>query len=167
MTEDRSWTIRRATVDDAGAIALFHLACWKDAYRGIVSDDFLDRLDGAERTARWRRRLGDGKRSTGVAELAGTCDLVGVATWGPSHDPPEPGLPTLELASLYVARGQWGSGLASALMEYAIGGGPAQLWVFAANARARAFYAKHGFVPDGREQVDEGTGVVECRYVRR
>jgi GNAT superfamily N-acetyltransferase len=165
---ERGWALRPATVEDAPEIAAFHAACWVDAYRGIVPEDVLGHVGVAERTARWRRRLAEGNRSTVVAETGGpTCRIVGFATWGLSHDPPEPGLPALELASLYVDRAQWGSGLADALIERAVGGAPAQLWVFAANARARAFYARHGFVPDGCEQVDLATGVAECRYVRR
>ncbi|MGH9919159.1 MAG: GNAT family N-acetyltransferase [Nitrososphaerales archaeon] len=159
------WSIRSATPEDAAAIALFHLGCWKDAYRGIVPEDVLARMDVTERTTRWRRRLTEGRRCTALAESPRR--IVGIASWGVSHDPPEAGMPALELASLYVARAQWGSGLADALVEHAISDQPAHLWVYAANARARAFYARHGFLPDGQEQLDVATGVLECRYVRR
>jgi GNAT superfamily N-acetyltransferase len=162
------WSIRAAVAADALAIGRFHHACWVDAYRGIVPDDVLARLDPAERGARWVSRLSEGRRSTAIAGLddAGA-GVVGLVSWGPSHDEAEPDLPSLELASLYVDRARWGSGLAAALLVHAIGDAPAQLWVYAANTRARAFYEKHGFAPDGRAQLDESTGVLECRYVRR
>jgi hypothetical protein len=38
--------------------------------------------------------------------------------------------------------------------------------VFEANPRARGFYARHGFVPDGTRQIEPGTGVPEVRLVR-
>lgn len=162
------WSIRTAVTADALAIGRFHAACWVDAYRGIVPEDVLARIDPAERGERWRRRLTEGRRSTAIAELDDTgARVVGLVSWGPSHDEPEPDLPSLELASLYVDRARWGSDLAAALVVHAIGDAPAQLWVYAANARARAFYEKHGFAPDGRAQLDESTGVLECRYVRR
>ena len=40
----------------------------------------------------------------------------------------------------------------------------AALWVADPNPRAQAFYRKHGFVPDGTMQVDDG--VREIRMVR-
>ena len=42
-------TIRRATVDDADAIATVHIASWRGAYAGIVPDAFLASLDVAAR----------------------------------------------------------------------------------------------------------------------
>ncbi|WP_323740571.1 GNAT family N-acetyltransferase [Mumia zhuanghuii] len=39
------------------------------------------------------------------------------------------------------------------------------LWVTDPNPRAQAFYRKHGFVPDGATQVQDG--VREIRMVRR
>jgi len=164
----RGWSLRRAIAEDAPSIARFHTACWVDAYRGIVPHAVLDAIDVEARTARWRRRLSEGRRTTAVAELPGTTPrLVGLVTWGSSHDLCEAEPPTLELASLYVARDLWGTGLADALVAHAIGDAPAQLWVYAANGRARAYYERRGFLPDGVEQVDEATGVWECRYARR
>jgi len=44
---------------------------------------------------------------------------------------------------------------------------PAQLWVAKANARARAFYARNGFAPDGVEFADpHHDDLVEVRLVR-
>ena len=40
----------------------------------------------------------------------------------------------------------------------------AVLWVADPNPRAQAFYRKHGFVPDGTAQVEEG--VREIRMIR-
>jgi 2-(1,2-epoxy-1,2-dihydrophenyl)acetyl-CoA isomerase len=38
--------------------------------------------------------------------------------------------------------------------------------VFEQNPRARAFYARHGFVPDGARATDDWTGLPEVRLVR-
>lgn len=166
MSRVGDWTIRRAVVEDAEAIGRFHHQCWTDAYAGLLDPEVLARA--ADAAARWRRRLGDRRRRTAVAETTGSQPtIVGLACWGPSHDPEEPGLPPLELASLYVDRPRWGSGLAEALLEHALRGRPAHLWVYAGNGRARAFYEKHGFAADGHAKVDTATGAAECRYVRR
>lgn len=55
--------------------------------------------------------------------------------------------------SLYVAAAYRGTGLTSTLLTRAIGEKPAQLWVFQDNPRAHAFYAKHGFGYQGRNQL--------------
>ena len=91
--------------------------------------------DRGVREARWRERLA-GSRGVVVA-----CDpeIVGVVSWVRG-----------ELCSLYVARAQWGTGVADSLLEAALGDSSAFLWVFEANARARAFYARHGFVECGQ-----------------
>jgi GNAT superfamily N-acetyltransferase len=55
-----------------------------------------------------------------------------------------------ELWSLYVLASEYGSGLAHELLTAVLPDEvPAELWVFEANPRARAFYGKHGFAPDG------------------
>jgi GNAT superfamily N-acetyltransferase len=165
---DHAWSVRAADEEDAPAIARFDVSCWTDAYRGVVPDEVVARVDVEARTPRWCRRLVGGRRTTLLAELVGTANrVVGFASVGPSHDAPEPGLPALELASLYVARDLWGSGLADVLVARAVGDTPAHLWVHDANVRARAFYEKHGFVDDGVGKVDDETSLLERRYVRR
>lgn len=98
-----------------------------------------------------------------LAEVDGAA--VGVASTAPtSKDRPD--LPALELASIYVDAAWHGRGVASSLLDHAIGASPAHLGVFDANARAQRFYAKHGFVATGDVQVDADTGLGETRWVR-
>jgi RimJ/RimL family protein N-acetyltransferase len=47
-----------------------------------------------------------------------------------------------------------------------LGGREAFLWVFRDNARARAFYLRNGFRPDGAERVEPFFGPIEIRMVR-
>lgn len=151
-------TLRRATPADASAVADCHTACWREAYAGLVDDDYLYAAAvGERRLARWRERLA-GTREVWLADADG--QVVGVASAGAGDDPP------LQLMSLYVRAAFHGSGLADRLLHAAIGSGPASLWVFAANLRARRFYARHGFVPDGMEATDPDTGLPEIRMVR-
>ena len=74
--------------------------------------------------------------------------------------------PPLELMSLYVRAQYHGSGVAHRLLEASIGAATASLWVFEANPRARAFYSKHGFRPDGARKLDDDTGIWEVRLLR-
>jgi GNAT superfamily N-acetyltransferase len=73
------------------------------------------------------------------------------------------GLPELELFTLYVDQSSHGTGMASKLLEAAIGDDDAHLLVFSFDLRAQRFSAKHGFEPIGSRQLDPGTGLDEER----
>lgn len=138
------------------------LATWRVAYRGMIPDTYLDALDiTPEREALLRRRTLDGDASSVLALVDGVA--VGMATAGACRD--EDLVDARELYALYVLPDHWGSGAGSALLEAC---GPTQvLWVLEANARARDFYARHGFVPDGEaKQFDAGEPLSEIRMVR-
>ncbi len=83
-------------------------------------------------------------------------EVVGHASAGPArpNDTARAPVRVRELWSLYVRATEYGTGLASRLLETVLPAGvPAEVWVFEQNPRARAFYAKHGFVPDGARHV--------------
>ena len=78
-----------------------------------------------------------------------------------------------EVYALYVAPDWWSTGTGRSLMSCAVaalteaGYGRAVLWVLEANARARRFYEKAGWAPDGASNTLDGLGgVVEVRYTR-
>ncbi|WP_444860494.1 GNAT family N-acetyltransferase [Microbacterium oleivorans] len=179
--------VRRAVPADAAGIAHVHVQAWREAYTGRMPQSILDRLD-EERLTRTRAESleheqlpyggGDGAPTEGraaasepgpvatwVAVHAG--EIVGWAVSGPSRDdaPPTP----RELYAIYVLAAHHGSGAGRALLDAAIGRGPASLWVLADNPRARAFYARNGFRPDGAAKDDTGWGatISEVRLVRR
>jgi ribosomal protein S18 acetylase RimI-like enzyme len=147
--------VRRARVDDAGGIARVSVRGWQGAYRGLVPEAYLEALDVEVRRERWRARLEDGVCAFVVEQhgIAGYCRV----------DPPG------EVASLYVLPERRRGGIGSALLAVGLdelrarGAEAATLGVFKANHAARAFYARFGFVADGAEGVDEGTGVDEIR----
>jgi GNAT superfamily N-acetyltransferase len=157
-------TIRRATIADAAPVSYCHSACWREAYAGLVGDDYLySHSIEARRMARWRERLA-GSRTVWLAEAEAEGVVVGVASAGPSRDDPPPA--AMELYSLYVRASHYGTGLGTRLLDAAVGTLSASLWVFAANERAQRFYRRRGFVPDGAEKIDPDTGVPEIRMVR-
>jgi ribosomal protein S18 acetylase RimI-like enzyme len=157
--------VRRATPDDASAIARVHVRAWRAAYRGILPDDLLDGLSVEQRTARWGEWLAasGGEVATLVATGAGgeVTGFCGVATPSRDDDATER---TAEIAATYVDPDRWRGGIGAALLDAALGElraagyRDATLWVLAENAPARAFYARHGFAPDGRESRHDATG---------
>ena len=50
-------TIRKADIEDAGAIAHVQVESWKTTYPGIVPDAFLSSLNKQERAASWQKQI--------------------------------------------------------------------------------------------------------------
>lgn len=165
-------TIRAAGPADAAAIASVHVRSWQEAYVGIVSASYLEALDPQRATEQWRHHLehgpADGVR-TWLAQDGGR--LLGFASMGPSRDE-DAGRGDLEIYSIYLDPGTWGHGVARELMRTLIAEAgdhtPLTLWVLAANERARHFYRRHGFQPDGVERYEDvgGEELLEVRYRR-
>lgn len=155
--------MRTAVPQDAEVIAACHVECWREAYAQLLSAGFLATLDHAERVRHWVTVLDDTSRPTWVAEVGG--GVVGFAGTCTSRD--EPPVRVLELRCLYLRSGHHGSGLGQELLDAAVAGEPASLWVAEDNPRARAFYARNGFTPDGaRATLEQMEGLAEIRMVR-
>jgi|ERR1017187_7617985 ribosomal protein S18 acetylase RimI-like enzyme len=60
--------IRRATFEDADAIAAVHVESWKTSYAGIVPDEYLASLDVGARAGMWKAWLGSPDSLIFVAE---------------------------------------------------------------------------------------------------
>ena len=163
---DSPLTVRAARVDDAAGMARVLVQSWQETYRGLMRDEVLDDPGLiAFRERFWIAALTDERyRASRAAVAERDGELIGVALAGPP-DPPEPGW-TMHLYVLYVIAAEHGSGAGSGLLDAVIDPREsAALWVADPNPRAQAFYRKHGFVPDGVAQVDDG--VREIRMVRR
>lgn len=163
MTAPDGVEIRPATVGDAEAGARLHRTCWREAYGPITDPALLTaRLgDEANWVDRWRRQIEGGPQR--LLAVVGD-ELVGFGTAGPGrHDE---GLPAHELYALYVRSAWHGTGVGAALLVATLGDAAAYLWVLEDNARARAFYARHGFAPDGVEKLYDELDARELRMVR-
>lgn len=120
--------IREARHEDAGAIADVHLSARRDAM------PYLPELHGEAETRSWFASNVLPRCAVWVAEGQGR--VVGFAA-----------LHGELLEHLYVAPGDQGRGVGTALLERARRASPGrlELWTFQRNARARAFYERHGF----------------------
>lgn len=154
--------MRRADRADASAIARVHIQAWRESFQHLLSAQTLAELDLDAHTQMWVDHLNDPTLRTYVAEL--NSKIVGFALVGSA----EPGAPrSVELKMLYTLDETKGSGLGQGLLNAAVGSEPALLWVAVRNPRARAFYLKNGFVPDGTAKtIARWDGVVNERFVR-
>jgi GNAT superfamily N-acetyltransferase len=156
-------SVRRATPDDAAAIARVHVESWQSSYRGILSNAFLETLSVAERTKHWRRNLTEPDRgiagisSTGhpghatFVGLAPDKGVIGFCSAGPNRG----GAPIFagEVYAIYLLDSAKRQGLGRALFLEAARWlasqqlEPLLVWVLADNQPAREFYRAIG----GRE----------------
>jgi ribosomal protein S18 acetylase RimI-like enzyme len=154
--------IREAVPADARAIAEIHVRSWQAAYRGQLTDDFLDALAVEDRLDQHQRSLEEpraGWTTWVVEEGAGP---IGFAVTGPSEDA-DAGERTAELYAIYLDPKWLGTGTGRRLLEHAVedlrsrGFRTATLWVLETNVRARRFYEAAGWANDGTvtsERVD-------------
>lgn len=167
--------IRPATADDASAIARIQVLAWRQAYAGMVPQDFLNRMDSERRVTGWRRALSaDAVMATDVL-LDPAAGAVGFCVYGPSRDADaESG--TGELVAINLLPAHWRRGLGRLMMARLLAVAAERrwqaltLWVLEANMQARRFYETHGFAADGARQVDlklTGTPLHLLRYRRR
>lgn len=163
--------IRPATPDDLETIARLHVASWLSAYRGILPDDVLDKLDPADRLLDWSRWFAAPGASTYAAVEHHT--FVGFARVLPVGDGVDSPPRAAEISHLYVAPDSQSKGVGQALLarsfEDIVGRGleRAVLWVIEKNYRARAFYERAGFRLDGARRTDPerlGSNAPEVRY---
>ena len=165
-----SLNLRAARPPDARAIAEIHIAAWRAAYQGLMPEDYLARLDIDDRAAQWEKSLARrGPARVALAEADGT--IAGFCIYGPTRDeaPPE----IAELYAVNVHPAHWRRGAGRLLCEHALREAAARshtamtLWVLNGNERARRFYERLGYAPDGVERSESkliGSPLHELRY---
>jgi GNAT superfamily N-acetyltransferase len=141
-------TLRDATEHDSPAIARLHADSWRSAYRGMLSDDYLDHRAHSERAAVWQARFSEKAENPFFAILAETeTDLAGFACVFPDEHPTYGSF----LDNLHVIPQRTGYGigrrLLAAVAERLLADETHRglyLWVIEQNAGARRFYSRAG-----------------------
>ncbi len=157
-----TYVLRRARPADAETIADVYVACWREAYAGILPADYLARMDPARFARDWHRTLSLGGWAF-LAEVEG--EVVGIASGGRSRTPD---LAAGELYVLYVRAAHQRRGIGRALFEachyrLAMGGLAGMVaWTLAAGP-GRGFYERMGGTL-ASEKVHELNGI-PCREV--
>jgi ribosomal protein S18 acetylase RimI-like enzyme len=159
-----SFTIRRAHLGDATAIARVHTQVWKENYNGIINQSYLDALLFKDEDRRDVLSHQDARKATWVAcnqqrEIVGFCDF-GRAR---SHDHI-----LGEVYALYLLKEYQRIGIGSTLWRQAknhfshLNLIPYCVWVLRENRLARQFYEKH----NGKLQGEEIIALGSCVYWR-
>jgi GNAT superfamily N-acetyltransferase len=164
--------LRPARPEDAAEVAGVHVRSWQVAYRGLLSDVYLESLRPEDRAARYTFGTADPSMPSTI--VATEEDVIrGFVTTGPCGDADVPAAG--EVLALYVDPDAWGLGVGRRLMGEARTQlsrrhfTEAVLWVLVGNDRAERFYRADGWVAgqDVRSQEVWGVLVDEVRFRRR
>ena len=160
------WRLRRAGAGDEAALALVAAATFLETYAGVVPrDDMLAHIGGKCSAAFFATWIASADHVTTIGEHPDGSAPLGFTALTPPDFPVAFGPETIELRRIYVLATAHGSGLGPALIERAIedARGLAKmqiaLGVHPGNARARAFYERHGFRIVGERRFQVGTAL--------
>ena len=160
--------LRPATDTDLAAVGDLHYRSRAEAYAGLVSPSALTFGDGGALGEWWAERWRWEKDTHRLTVAVDGDTVVGFSYVGPT-----PAAGVSELYAIHVDPAYVGTGTGRALMIDALPalariGDRATLWVLAANARARRFYERGGWVPDGTTRIEPigGEPVEQLRYSR-
>ena len=151
------------TPSDLRGKALVHWTAWHEAYPGLVSEDFLERMT----LAKCEEIAFAHPENMLVAKDGGR--VVGFVAWGDRGEE-APGVG--EIFALYVLKEYYGTGMGKMLFEAGLEALKAQgtyetivLWVLKDNRRAIRFYEKCGFRATGEEMYSQRIDAWEIQMV--
>jgi GNAT superfamily N-acetyltransferase len=170
-----SLVVRDAVESDADRLGRIKVAGWRAAYRGLLSDEALDRMDAEQLASDFSQGIVELRQHDSPDRffLVAVQDdvVVGYVVAGRYRWDELPGAG--EVYALYVDPGRWGRGAGRALMAAAearlgaLGHADAALWVLEANQVGRRFYEAVGWVADGESgERCEVDNAMEVRYRR-
>lgn len=153
-------------------VARVHVRAWQVGYRGLLPDEYIDKLRPEERAARYTFASEDVRTPATMVAVNDEEQICGFATTGPARDADV--LEYGELFALHVDPAWWGRGVGAALIQAARtrlleqGFRNAVLWLLTGNVRAERFYRTDGWMPDEMSRTDTlwGVTVNEVRYRR-
>ena len=145
--------------------AFVHCMAWKEAYRGLLSQEFLDARTLAFSEERSLAAFRAGMRTLLAKDGS---KVVGFADYGACRDDDLPNAG--EVYAIYLLADYHGRGIGAQLMSAAINSMPDRseivVWVLEGNERAIRFYQRFGFRFDGKSKVlNLGGDVTDLRMV--
>jgi GNAT superfamily N-acetyltransferase len=149
-----SVSYRNANAGDIDAIDNVFRTSFRDTFAHLYSDEDLQAFLAKFTRQAWAEEMAGEGYAFRLAEADGRA--VGYVKLGPLTLPVEAETSACELRQLYVLQPWHGSGIAAALMDWAIaearrrGIGALYLTVYTDNHRARRFYERRGFAAVGR-----------------
>ena len=164
--------LRPATLVDLAALVVVRRRSWVAAYTGLMPQGVIDSMDLGAGWVNWSTGLRVPPVPSMRVIVAGQPGAVHAFSVVSACRDDDAGDRVGEVRLLYADPTAWNAGVGAALMRHAVdtlhglGFDELRLWTLRENARARAFYERFGWKPDGAEQTVEqpGGAFVEVRY---
>ncbi|NLV75522.1 MAG: GNAT family N-acetyltransferase [Tissierellia bacterium] len=163
--------IRKANTRDAVSMSIIHANSWRKAYKGLLPDEYLNKIQDTQWINMITKGLEDNTMNAWVATIEDiiiACTCVGNSRYKGYEG-------QLELISIYVLPEYWNLGAGSLLieevLEYAVNNKYKEvgLWVLDDNSQAIRFYEKKGFFNNGDTiscMIGENSST-EKRYIKK
>jgi ribosomal-protein-serine acetyltransferase len=155
-----------ANETDANALRELHLATWEPTYRSRAAESWYRERLAAHRVRDWGEVI-DAQAAAGgdilVARSGG--EIVGICQYGSSEDADQDSSQVGQIYRLYVHPTRQGTGIGRSLLDASLDGlrragkQAATLWVLETDQRARGFYERLGWQPDGARMDHPPTDV--------
>ncbi len=161
-----NFTTSIATKDDVADLAHLHVQGWRDAYGGLLPDEYIERKTEAARRDQWAKWFDEGKMEAVIA-YAHDGKAAGFISYGQLKTPP-PGMSPIrplyssEVYAFYILADYWRQGLGTELLKCCAENLAAEkskslcLWVLEKNKRAVSFYKKIGGERCGKMDAEFG-----------
>ncbi|PWU10867.1 MAG: hypothetical protein C5B47_01550 [Verrucomicrobia bacterium] len=143
-----SSNIREAVLEDAAEITEVHVQSWKESYKGIVEQDYLDCISFAERLKQRKNILsGHSDKGKNLIVFNHRNQIIGFCDIGIARD--ERFMGCGEIYAIYILKGYQREGIGTALWKQSVNYFktrnliPFYVLVLEQNWSARMFYEKH------------------------
>ncbi|PYF08322.1 GNAT family N-acetyltransferase [Ureibacillus chungkukjangi] len=107
--------VRKAVMADAAGIAKVHVDSWQTTYRGIIPDDFLNKLSYEQRTELWKRNISEVDNYVAVAEDE-EGKIIGFASASKREENSTPN--SSDLTSIYLLEEYQGQGIGKNILQH-------------------------------------------------
>ncbi|MBV1849615.1 GNAT family N-acetyltransferase [Catellatospora tritici] len=166
--------VRAGGPGDAGLVGRLHAASRRATYRGVLSEAELATITDAQQTAKWSLLLTTQAETHRLYLAERDEQALGFGYLGPAPADERAAPRTGMLNAIHVRPGEIGTGVGRLLMRTCLdafadrGDTSALLWVVEDNDRARRFYERGGWAPDGvtRRAPLQQALVAQIRYAR-
>jgi len=162
--------IRYANIDDAEILGIIHSKSWREAYKNIVPDEILDRINPERRTEYFQKALKEGWEEDAI--IFKDNKAIGLICIGKCRDKDKDDM-FGEIWGMYLLPEHWNMGIGTQLITWGINElkkrnyEKVSLWVLEDNMNARKFYEKMEFKHDGTvKEIVLGKKLKEYRYIK-
>jgi GNAT superfamily N-acetyltransferase len=156
--------------NDIPDIARIHVMSWKDTYRGLVPQDYLDGLSIEVRKKGWESIFRDETNEDSNVFMAYVDNVpAGFVSFGQARDENMKGKG--EIYAIYLLKEFWSKGIGFSLFERASktllkeGFSECYLWVLDTNKNAIDSYSRWGGTLDGALSKNENIGSQPIREI--